>query len=145
MKHLSGKGSLAQIFLGAPFLSFLFFIMPSFLSCGNPRLFDPPFWSYFDETGCLLLVWGAYKSLLTSLNQCTFFLQRRDHLGNKRDLLALYLNGTYVTRPVQDPLAVNSLRMDYIFLRFICSHFIVLVRINFYVTHCPYVNLDVGS
>ena len=38
---------------------FIFFVMPSSLFCGYPCLFDPPFGSYFDESDCLLLVWGA--------------------------------------------------------------------------------------
>ena len=37
------------------------FFMPPSLSCGYPRLFDPPFGSFFDESNCLLLLWGAFS------------------------------------------------------------------------------------
>ena len=37
----------------------LVFIMLSPLSCEYPQLFNPPFGSYFGESDCLLLIWGA--------------------------------------------------------------------------------------
>ena len=37
---------------------FLFFLL-FHLSCWYPLFFDPPFGSYFDESKCLLLIWGA--------------------------------------------------------------------------------------
>ena len=42
-----------------------------------------------------------------------FFLLSTGLLVNKSDLLALYLSGTTVTRPVQDPLAVLLLDNQY--------------------------------
>ena len=44
------------------------------------------------------------KSVLTSSTKCTFILQQRELLVNKRDLLALNLSGTY-----------RSSRTDYIY------------------------------
>ena len=95
---------------------FLLFIMPSSLSCGYPRLLDPPFGSYFEESDCLFTRMrgfitrspknsGLFNQSLFCINikQAFFFSTIGTFSVNTKRLVNLNLSGTYQGEPHIQP------------------------------------------